>query len=72
MYLIKSCSVQIELTIEMEAPRDSKLKELCIENPIVKSQYGTADNPILTVFCLENAHAVIADFSGRPPRDYNF
>ena len=51
---------------------DRGVKELCIENPIVKSQYGTADNPILTVFCLENAHAVIADFSGRPPRDYNF
>ena len=27
-------------------------KEMCIANPIVKSQYGTADNPIFEVFYL--------------------
>ena len=40
--------------------------------PIVKSQYHTADNPIFVVFYLENAHAVITDFSGKPPKEYNF
>lgn len=46
------------------------VKEGCMENPIVKSQYGTADNPIFEVFYLEDAKAVIADFSGNPPKEY--
>ena len=36
-------------------------------NPIVKSQYGEASNPIFEVFYIQNAHGVIADFSGNPP-----
>jgi uncharacterized pyridoxamine 5'-phosphate oxidase family protein len=47
------------------------VKEGCMNNPIVKGQYRTADNPIFVVFYLEGAHAVIADFSGNPPREYN-
>lgn len=43
------------------------VKEMCMENPIVKGQYQTADNPIFVVFYLMDAHAVIADFSGNPP-----
>ncbi len=46
-------------------------KEMCIANPIVKGQYQTADNPIFEVFYLEDAHAVIADFSGNPPQEYS-
>ena len=47
-------------------------KEMCMGNPIVKSQYQTADNPIFVVFYLEEARAVLADFSGNPPREYQF
>ena len=47
------------------------VKEMCIQNPIVKSQYQTADNPIFEVFYLADAHAVIADFSGNPPQEYS-
>ena len=47
------------------------VKEGCMANPIVKGQYRTADNPIFEVFYLEGAHAVIADFSGNPPREYS-
>lgn len=43
------------------------VKEMCIANPIVKGQYGTADNPIFEVFYLSDPKAVIADFSGNPP-----
>ena len=56
-------------------------KEMCIQNPIVKGQYGEAtnpifeygeaSNPIFEVFYLKDAHAVIADFSGNPPREYD-
>ncbi len=47
------------------------VKEACMANEIVKGQYQTADNPIFEVFYLENAKAVIADFSGNPPSEYS-
>lgn len=47
-----------------------EVKEGCMANPIVKSQYNTADNPIFEVFYLDDAQAVIADFSGNPPKTY--
>lgn len=46
------------------------IKEACLNNPIVKSQYKTANNPIFEVFYLEDAHGVIADFTGRPPYEF--
>lgn len=46
------------------------VKEMCIQNPIVKGQYQTADNPIFEVFYLEDPHGVIADFSGNPPYQF--
>ncbi|WP_394273070.1 pyridoxamine 5'-phosphate oxidase family protein [Butyricicoccus sp.] len=45
-------------------------KEMCLGNPIVKSQYQTADNPIFEVFYLDAPHGVIADFSGNPPYEF--
>ena len=39
--------------------------------PLVKSLYATADNPVFEVFYLAEVRAVIADFSGRPPREFN-
>lgn len=47
-----------------------EVKQGCMESPIVKSQYDTADNPIFEVFYLEDAHGVIADFSGEPPYEF--
>jgi len=47
------------------------VKEACMNNPIVKGQYQTADNPIFKVFYLKNVKAVIADFSGNPPKEYS-
>lgn len=49
-----------------------RVKEACMNNPIVKGQYQSADNPIFEVFYLEDAKAVIADFSGNPPKEYKF
>ena len=46
------------------------VKEMCMTNPIVKGQYQSADNPIFEVFYLADAQAVIADFSGQPPKEY--
>ena len=47
------------------------VKEMCLQNPIVKGQYGEATNPIFEVFYLKDVHAVIADFSGNPPKEYD-
>lgn len=48
------------------------IKGAIIEHsPLVKSIYRTPDNPVFEVFYLENAKAVIADFSGQPPREYS-
>lgn len=49
---------------------DKSVKEDCMNIPIIKSQYHTADNPIFEVFYLENPYGVIADFSGNPPYEF--
>ena len=49
---------------------DKAIKEAALENPIVKGNYETADNPAFEVFYLEDAHGVIADFSGNPPYEF--
>ena len=49
---------------------DRTIKEAALENPIVKGNYQTADNPAFEVFYLENPHGVIADFSGNPPYEF--
>ena len=36
----------------------------------IRDRYQSADNPIFVVFYLEGAKAVLADFSGNPPREY--
>lgn len=51
---------------------NQSVKEGCMENPIVKEQYQSAENPIFEVFSLSDAKAVIADFSGNPPVEYIF
>jgi uncharacterized pyridoxamine 5'-phosphate oxidase family protein len=48
------------------------IKSQIIEaNPLVKSIYQAADNPVFEIFYIDQATAVIADFSGNPPRVYN-
>lgn len=47
------------------------VKEACMNNPLIKGLYQTADNPIFEVFYLEDAKAIIADFSGNPPIEYS-
>ncbi len=49
---------------------NKKVKEFAVQNPIVKGQYQNAENPIFEVFYIENAHGVIADFSGNPPYEF--
>ncbi len=60
--------IRLNGTVVFENNKDVKVA--CMENPIVKGQYQTADNPIFEVFYLDHAKAVIADFSGNPPKSY--
>lgn len=60
----------IRLSGRVAFENDMAVKERCMNNPIVKDQYQTPDNPIFEVFYLKNARAVIADFSGNPPKAY--
>lgn len=64
-------SVEIRLSGKVVFEDNAAVKEGCMENPIVKGQYQTADNPIFEVFYPEDALAVIADFSGKPPKEYS-
>ncbi len=43
------------------------VKKACMNFPIVKSVYQTADNPTFEVFYLQDVSGTIADFSGEPP-----
>lgn len=43
---------------------DKAVKEAMMNIPTIKMQYQTAENPILEVFYLEEAHAVIAELTG--------
>ena len=61
----------IRLNGKVVFENNMEVKEECMNSPIVKGQYNSANNPIFEVFYLENAHAVIADFSGNPPKEYN-
>ena len=60
----------IRLNGEAVFENNMEVKEMCLQNPIVKGQYQEASNPIFEVFYLKNAHAVIADFSGNPAKEY--
>lgn len=62
--------VWIRLNGKAVFENNMSVKEGCMNNPIVRGQYQTAANPIFEVFYLENAKAVIADFSGNPPKEY--
>jgi uncharacterized pyridoxamine 5'-phosphate oxidase family protein len=63
----------IRLSGEVKFSNDVSMKEKILEsNSLVKSIYKTADNPILEIFFIEHGTAVLADFSGQPPREIIF
>lgn len=62
----------IRLSGKVAFSNDLEIKEAVIEaSPLVKSIYQTAENPIFEVFYLDEAKAVIADFSGNAPSTYD-
>jgi uncharacterized pyridoxamine 5'-phosphate oxidase family protein len=52
---------------------DRAMKERILEeNPMIKSIYGSADNPVFEVFALEGIEAELRDLSGRTPKKVRF
>ena len=49
---------------------DLAIRAAALENPIVKANYQTPENPAFEVFYLEDPHGIIADFSGNPPYEF--
>ncbi|AEF93206.1 pyridoxamine 5'-phosphate oxidase-related FMN-binding protein [Desulfotomaculum nigrificans CO-1-SRB] len=65
-------NVWIRISGRVKFSDDMAAKTKILEqNPLIKSIYKTPDNPIFEIFYLENVKAVIADFSGQPPKQYN-
>lgn len=61
----------VRLNGKVVSSNDMEIKKEIIEaSGLVKSLYKTAENPIFEIFYLEDAKAVIADFSGNPPVEY--
>jgi uncharacterized pyridoxamine 5'-phosphate oxidase family protein len=61
----------IRLNGKVAFSKDIEIKKAIIENSgLVKSIYKTAENSIFKIFYLEDAKAVIADFSENAPKEY--
>jgi len=61
----------IRLCGKVKFTTDIDIKNIIVEkSELVKMVYKTADNPTFEIFYLEDAKAVIADFSGKPPKEY--
>ncbi len=63
----------VRLRGRIQFTEDKKVKEKILEgNALVKSIYQTPDNPIFKAFFMEHGSASIADFSGQPPKTFEF
>ena len=63
----------VRLRGEIHFSQDATIKTKIIEaNPLVKSLYKTPDNPVFEIFYLEHGQAILADFSGKPQREFEF
>jgi uncharacterized pyridoxamine 5'-phosphate oxidase family protein len=62
----------IRLSGKVVFSNDIDVKNAIIEqSSLVRSIYKTPDNPIFEIFYIENAKAIISDFSGQPPKTIN-
>ncbi|WP_338095644.1 pyridoxamine 5'-phosphate oxidase family protein [Methanorbis rubei] len=61
----------IRISAKISFSNDLEIKKAVIaSSPLVKGIYQTAENPDFAIFTLADATAVIADFSGNPPKTY--
>lgn len=75
---VEICAVKQDMTwvrmngnVTFEDNRAVK-EHILSEQPLIKSIYGTADNPDFTTFFVEHGTYTIANFSGTPPSGGSF
>ena len=66
--------VWVRLSGKVEFCADPALRALAFDRlpPYVQAIYQNVDNPVFEVFCLAHGHASLADFSGQPPKVFEF
>jgi len=63
----------IRMSGEIKFSNDLAIKAKIMEaSALVKSIYKKPDNPIFEIFYIDHGAAVIADFSGQPPKKITF
>jgi len=63
----------IRLSGQAKFSNDLAIKAKILEvNGLVKSLYQTPDNPAFEIFYLDHGTAILADFSGQPPKQITF
>ena len=67
---LRADNTWIRLSGKVVFESNMQAKEACIKIPSIGGIYKEASNPIFEVFYLADAKAVIADFSGNPPREF--
>jgi uncharacterized pyridoxamine 5'-phosphate oxidase family protein len=65
--------VWVRASGKIQFDENMKQKEKCFEvAPMLRNLYQSPENPVFKVFYLEHGQAVIADFSPKPPRVFEF
>jgi len=63
----------MRLNGEVKFSNDLRIKGKIIEtHALVRSIYQSADNPVFEIFYIEHGTAILADFSGQPPKRIDF
>ena len=67
-------SVWVRIGGKVEFCSDLAVKQRLFDGcpPFVQAIYQSADNPVFEVICLEHGTASLADFSGQPPKVFEF
>lgn len=63
----------LRLSGEVQFSNNLRIKKKIMEvNPLVRSIYHSADNPIFEIFYIEHGTVVLSDFSGQSPKRIDF
>lgn len=72
-YTTTSDMVTVRVGGKVTFTADVNVKQKLIDKlPNIKDMYQSGDNPVFEVFYIEHGEAIIADFSGQPPKKLTF
>lgn len=65
--------ITVRLRGEVKFSQDFEIKKRIIDsNELVRSIYQAPDNPTFEIFYLEHGNIIMFDFSGQPPKTFEF